>query len=757
MGSVRSKTRLQKLALLLAAAVWFGCGDSKGTPAPTPTPQLTATASPTATRTPIPTATSSVLTPSPTLPAGPAGPGLLSSITDATIDSSGLIVVTFTLTDAAGVPISPIPSSPQDDQHARVRLTIAHVEDYTVTNEVGNAMNFTRYVNEINSTHPALDKNGTFQTLDPINGVYQYTFAKQLASIGPSLTYTVGMQVDRFVGADELGVNPVFDVPPVDGSAPKILESTTTQQCNACHEPLIAHGNRREVRLCMLCHTEAATDNPPSPTPPRSIDFRNMIHQLHRGKDLPLIVNGPPGSNYTIGNTVFAQKDASGVVTGVGFPRAIEGCAVCHSQGPTVQYYKERPATAACATCHDDVNPSLVDTPAGPPGTNHVASEGFGEGDCALCHVPELGNEFDISVVGAHVIPERSRQIHGLNVTLTDITNHTAGKIPTIAFKVTDNAGNPLGSSDVTSLDRLGFAMSGPTTDYTVMLTATAIGGGSSGTLSGPDASGVFLYTPIINIPANASGSWAVGAEARRVVQVTTSLGSPPRTKTVDEASPNPVLAFTIDDPTAVPRRVVVDSDHCAGCHGEFSKDFSVHGNLRNRTEYCVICHNPNQTDAARRKLDPAAVARGDQTASIDFKRMIHKLHTGDQLENKPYLIYGFGPPPLGYSITDFSDVRFPGDRRDCAKCHVNGTYLMPPFPGTALGTRLTHLDPTTGNEVEDGRLGPIRSVCTACHDAADAVAHVETMTAPDGTEACTVCHEEGRDFAVSLMHAGRR
>jgi OmcA/MtrC family decaheme c-type cytochrome len=144
----------------------------------------------------------------------------------------------------------------------------------------------------------------------------------------------------------------------------------------------------------------------------------------------------------------------------------------------------------------------------------------------------------------------------------------------------------------------------------------------------------------------------------------------------------------------------------------------------------------------------------GAQTATVDFKRMIHQIHTGAKLATKPYLIYGFGLPPQGYSINDFSDLRYPGDRRNCAKCHVGSSYLIPPFPGTALSTLITHLDPATGNEVDDARLGPIQSVCTACHDGDDAVAHAQTNTAADGAEACPVCHEEGAAYAVSVVHA---
>jgi OmcA/MtrC family decaheme c-type cytochrome len=230
--------------------------------------------------------------------------------------------------------------------------------------------------------------------------------------------------------------------------------------------------------------------------------------------------------------------------------------------------------------------------------------------------------------------------------------------------------------------------------------------------------------------------------------------------KTATEAAVNTVVTFTVDDSTALARRVVVEDQNCGACHGEFSKDFSIHGNLRNQTQYCVMCHNPNHSDAARRRRDADAVARGEQTASVDFKRMIHKIHTGEELEQKPYLIYGFGAAPpqgTGYTIHDFAEVRFPGDRRICTTCHALGTYLLPPYPGTALGTRVAHLDPATGDEVEDGRLGAIRSVCTTCHDGTDAVAHAETMTAASGDEACAVCHEEGRAFPVSELHAGRR
>jgi OmcA/MtrC family decaheme c-type cytochrome len=227
---------------------------------------------------------------------------------------------------------------------------------------------------------------------------------------------------------------------------------------------------------------------------------------------------------------------------------------------------------------------------------------------------------------------------------------------------------------------------------------------------------------------------------------------------TVTEAAVNPVVTFTVDDSAPLVRREVVENGLCGDCHGEFSKDFSIHGGSRNQIEYCVLCHNPTASDAARRRRDPAAVAAGDLNETIDFKVLIHKIHRGDELEQKPYVVYGFGSGSPGYTKHEFSEVRFPGDLRICASCHVDGSELIPPYPGTALPTLRTQLDPATGNSVaaDPPQTEPITSVCTACHDSDEAIAHAETQTATDGAEACAVCHAEGREVAISDAHSGR-
>jgi OmcA/MtrC family decaheme c-type cytochrome len=729
-GTKRSRTHNVTLLVVLSVAlgsIAAGCGDGDSKASPTRTP--------TAVPTPPPTQI--------------AGPGLASQVLNAEVasDPAGEVSVTFTVTDESGIPLTATTSSAESDQEAWVRFALARLEEYSGGGDLANT--FFRYVNETNATRPELDSGGQLEVVDLSTGTYRYTYGTRLPEdYDPDLTYAVGIQVDRNFGEQEYGVNPVFDFVPA-GGVPQVRADTTTAQCNSCHAPLLAHGNRREVRFCALCHTEAAVDEKGE-----SIDFRHMIHKIHAGVQLPSVNEGPPGTAYQIFASrsqeyvVFAEKQDDGSVTGVAFPRDIRECLTCHAEGQTAEFYRTKPSTGACATCHDDVNPSLQPTSAGPPGTNH-APGAYADGQCSACHAAEQNAEFDISVPGAHVVPERSAQLAGLNVTISDVSSHAPGQRPTITFTVADNAGTPV--RDLSELSSLAFNYAGPTTDYVTQLNGNPLGSSPSGTLVGPDAEGAFQFTPNAAIPADATGTWSLGAEARRTVQLTSQVSA-------TEAAVNPIVTFTVDDSAPLVRRVVVDNDRCATCHGEFSKDFSVHGGSRNQVDYCVLCHNPTETDAGRRSRDPAAVAAGELNATIDFKVLIHKVHRGDDLEQTPYLVYGFGPSPPGYTIHDFSELRFSGDLRICESCHVDGSELIPPYPGTALPTLRTQLDPATGDSVpaDPPQTEPITAVCTACHDSDSAMAHAETQTTPDGVESCPVCHAEGRDVAVSVAHAGR-
>jgi OmcA/MtrC family decaheme c-type cytochrome len=247
--------------------------------------------------------------------------------------------------------------------------------------------------------------------------------------------------------------------------------------------------------------------------------------------------------------------------------------------------------------------------------------------------------------------------------------------------------------------------MGGPTTDYAINPFRERADGAH---FDGAVAS----YTFTNAIPANANGSWGFSIEARRDVAVEFP---PPGDDTIREAAFNPVHYESLAGGTPEPRRVVVDIANCNTCHDRLA----FHGGQRLNPQECVMCHNPNFTSE-----DPPSV-------SLDFKRLVHRLHRGEDL-TQPYL--------------DFNHLRFPGDLRDCVTCHVDGTQqvLENQPPG--------RLDTQTPNDFYTPQK-PTAAACLGCHDSQSAAAHAFVNTAPFG-EACASCHGPDADFSVDKVHA---
>jgi len=208
------------------------------------------------------------------------------------------------------------------------------------------------------------------------------------------------------------------------------------------------------------------------------------------------------------------------------------------------------------------------------------------------------------------------------------------------------------------------------------------------------------------------------------------------------------VKYFAVDGSAVQARRQVVAVDKCNGCHSTLS----LHGENRNQIEQCVLCHNPNENDAARRVVATVPADKALPPQSINFALMVHKIHTGEKMSTEfktEYTIVGFGG-----SHNDFTEGRYPtmspsGGVGDTAKgdmCHVNGTEGV--FP---IGK----------NPVQDlqGKLVPApatTSACTACHQLSSAIAHAQANTDPKFGESCDVCHAVGKDFGVDKVHAGK-
>jgi OmcA/MtrC family decaheme c-type cytochrome len=162
----------------------------------------------------------------------------------------------------------------------------------------------------------------------------------------------------------------------------------------------------------------------------------------------------------------------------------------------------------------------------------------------------------------------------------------------------------------------------------------------------------------------------------------------------------------------------------------------------------CVLCHNPSQTDAARRSTAQDPQDRAQPPQGVNLNLLIHRIHTGEHLraEGRPYIVVGFGG-----SHNDFSHVRYPamsptgtpGDLRNCAMCHVNGSERV-----------LTRMK----NDVIDpqGPINPVKpvtSACTGCHVSISTASHALVNTSVLG-ESCNTCHGPSSEFSVARKHA---
>ena len=250
-------------------------------------------------------------------------------------------------------------------------------------------------------------------------------------------------------------------------------------------------------------------------------------------------------------------------------------------------------------------------------------------------------------------------------------------------------------------------------------------------------------------IPANAAGIGVVGIEGRKDYTITSGHKG---TKTVEIGGKAAQFYFDlatgaqVTDPK-LQRRKSVDINKCNNCHTRLS----LHGaNRVDSIEECVICHNADATDKGRRPTDGSPTVDGLAERSIHFKTMIHSIHTGQDLNVKPFVVYGFGG-----SVNDFSDVTFPRDRRECIACHIDSNASAFPLPAGALGT--TSSTGANANDDSDNvRTQPMTATCTSCHDGENTATHVADKTS-GGQETCLACHTSGLLLGADNAHFPQR
>ncbi len=623
------------------------------------------------------------------------------------------------------------------------------------------------------------------------NGSYTYTFATDITSPAanpcpapctdangkaldtsyqPSYTHRVTIQQGNNAYPKATGE---FDFVPAGGAGTQ-LDVVLTSTCNSCHDDLTAHGTRVDTKLCVTCH------NPGSwvgPTPNTTVDFRVMIHKIHynnAGAALPSVIAGYP---YTIDGTDFSA---------VTFTQDVRNCTRCHDGALSAQgdYWTTQPSMAACGSCHDNVYFGAQPDPARPYQT--VAHSGgimTDNSSCVLCH--GTGRVADVTV--AHDVPAQFKAAAAkFKLNIISATPTAPGSFPVVTFSVTDPTNgdmpydiktDPAFTAGASSLNvRLGWTKVGiadigndgnnqrfgQPVGIAVLNNPAVVPGGAPGTYT-------VVSTVVIPVTVPATGTLRVMIDGHPAGDVTT-----PGTFTDRLAVTSAFKDFPITG-TAVARRAVVDIAKCNACHGVLS----LHGNNRtNEIGVCVVCHNPNATDAGRRPAAAGVLTGGIDgkfEEAVDFKTLIHGVHAG-QASNGGYrekgiVVYGFTGP------NDFSNVVFPGKLNNCTACHTDTSYQLTglwaaPTANGILGTTTT-TDPvahaTTGAAAIDAadnlRTSPTASVCTSCHDSGPVRVHITSAIAAgqfsvtqatidaSAPENCTLCHAPGGPVGVKRVH----
>jgi hypothetical protein len=728
-------------------------------------------------------------------------PGLVVTILDVTIPDDLQPEVWFTLTDPAGLPLD------KDGITTPGPVSTSFILSYIPAEELAYVAYTTRVqtspITGDSATQATSDSGGEYTTM--ATGEYIYKFATVLpADYDADATHTLGMYARRDLrefDLDRYVDNALNHFVPSGSFEPEPRDIVTTETCNGrCHDPLAIHGgSRQEVGLCILCHNPTQGIDPDTGS---SVNFPVMVHKIHAGAELangytvigyrqsvhdyshvefpaeigdcqichtggtptddfPMVADPPVVQSCNRkgkGSTTFTWKHTGPVQIRTNTPdgKSIGGGPAegsfttgswirdgrvfflvdkatgeplqelklnttvfgCNGEAPGTfrglpgmdhTAWLTRPSRAVCGSCHDDVN---FET-----GENHSDAEFIQHDDelCSTCHRSYTGKEYDFSIPGAHTVAYKSSQLGGVLLQVHKIEFTKPGQFPRVTFFLSDKNG----LLDPAKLNRLRFSITGPNEDYDYYVQEDALGA----LVKKDDRWQYNFETPI---PDDAEGSFSFGVEGR----ISGVVINPDTAKefTMNDQMQNFTVPFAVTDSEPVARRTVVEDYNCESCHS----NLTLHGSNRHDPQYCVTCHRPAATDEAVR---PDGTLPAE---SIHYKYMIHKIHRGEELENG-YIVYGYRS-----SLHDFGHVEFPGDLRNCDKCHVNHSEQLP-LPAGLLDTTTPYdfWDPTQ----------PMAAACLSCHDGFEAAAHADANTGTLG-ESCSVCHGEGKLFSVHKVHA---
>jgi OmcA/MtrC family decaheme c-type cytochrome len=772
------------------------------------------------------------------------GAGLKVTILSATAPATGAPTVTFKMTDNAGTPIDFLAELAAGAFGANrgPRFTLAQAStvggtydqnlyEAAVAGDPAGAQ--TRPVTMPNNSTLDLTTAATFYakvtntaTCTAASPCYTYTFPTSGTALGTLATgfpkaavqtqqTLVGMQAARTFQFIQYPAGASLEFIPAGGTvtARAVISDAA---CNQCHKALTAHGTRRTVNYCLTCHTPGWIQAPTANNTANAIDFRVMVHKIHRGQQ--------PTDVQNVGNPYVYKWSATGDFSKVAFapPNTVRNCTFCHQGGAQSDNWKNKPSRAACGSCHYAVNFAT--------GAGHPVAQ-TDDSACASCHKPDTdGAAPSITKVHSHLYDALTNTTFAgvdLEVVINSV-NATNPAAATVTFTINKN-GAPLENLTTTNpINSLRFTVAGPTSDYGGPNGPVGPAGALGHTVGYVQSAAICSGTPVActgagvapvagtpgrytaNLPdlTTANGqSVGVGSEAY-IIETGTCPTAPCATREWAQrplpptaTSPSGVIYARVGGGTATARRLITDAAKCNVCH----EDLGFHGGeARKGPDYCAMCHNSRNVNDERTsqfEVDPVSGLAFTKTpGTVQLSVMIHKIHKGSEAVPtgsipSPRPVYTLGatrdfraaptanpPRAEGEAPPAAFAGAFPGDIKDCQTCHLAGGYGLPEaavLPTRSVTFTCTEAAGTDTNAVcgtlsatggvvapdtlagdafwskTETYVGSGRSHCGSCHDGTVAITHFSAMTI-NNVESCDVCHGDQRILDPIQIHQGR-